>query len=249
VAGSLWTFCCGARANPVEVGVRLVAMQLQVGRNQDADSWPQRQPPRRSVAGNQTRMPCSSRQRASSDSHRMLEQILARNHRNRPRRCSARPRPATSTPSTSPPNTLAEPEVVANLDQSPDLVRSGLTREPAWPTLRDHQVLLVMKVLGGPDGYNGRPLDEAHAHLDIDRSAAAGADPVTELLNAAATRELTSAGVSGIPAPSAPGRCRGCWEVCHRGGIEGITAVTSPPSQGVIVLTLQAPLSSDPRSR
>jgi hypothetical protein len=66
----------------------------------------------------------------------------------------------------------AEPEVVANLDQSPDLVRSGLTKEPAWPTLRDHQVLLVMKVLGGPDGYNGRPLDEAHAHLDIDRSAA-----------------------------------------------------------------------------
>src|SRR5215208_4944168 len=41
----------------------------------------------------------------------------------------------------------------------------GLTDEPAWPTLRGHLLML----------------------------AAAGADPVTELLYAAATRDLTSA--------------------------------------------------------
>jgi hemoglobin len=34
--------------------------------------------------------------------------------------------------------------------------------------LKRHQVLLVTKVLGGPDNYNGRPLDEAHQGLGID---------------------------------------------------------------------------------
>jgi hemoglobin len=34
--------------------------------------------------------------------------------------------------------------------------------------LKRHQVLLVTKVLGGPDNYNGRPLDEAHEGLGID---------------------------------------------------------------------------------
>jgi hemoglobin len=35
--------------------------------------------------------------------------------------------------------------------------------------LKRHQVLLVTRVLGGPDNYNGRPLDEAHEGLGIDR--------------------------------------------------------------------------------
>jgi hemoglobin len=35
------------------------------------------------------------------------------------------------------------------------------------PTLKRHQVLLVTKVLGGPDNYTGRPLDEAHDGLGI----------------------------------------------------------------------------------
>jgi hemoglobin len=35
------------------------------------------------------------------------------------------------------------------------------------PTLKRHQVLLVTKVLGGPDNYGGRPLDEAHDGLGI----------------------------------------------------------------------------------
>jgi hemoglobin len=33
--------------------------------------------------------------------------------------------------------------------------------------LKRHQVLLVTKVLGGPDNYNGRSLDEAHDGLGI----------------------------------------------------------------------------------
>jgi AAA domain len=60
---------------------------------------------------------------------------------------------------------LAGPEVVANLDGSADRLLSGLTGEPAWPTLRGHLLLL----------------------------AAAGADPVAELFSAAASRDLTSA--------------------------------------------------------
>jgi hypothetical protein len=60
---------------------------------------------------------------------------------------------------------LAGPQVVANLDRSAERLLSGLTGEPAWPTLRGHLLLL----------------------------AAAGDNPVAELLNAAATRDLTSA--------------------------------------------------------
>jgi hypothetical protein len=61
---------------------------------------------------------------------------------------------------------LAGPQVAANLDGSAERLLSGLTGEPAWPTLRGHLLLL----------------------------AAAGADPVAELLSAAAARDLTSAG-------------------------------------------------------
>jgi hypothetical protein len=60
---------------------------------------------------------------------------------------------------------LAGPQAVADLDQNADRMLDGLTDEPAWPTLRGHLLLL----------------------------AAAGADPVTELFYAAATRDLTSA--------------------------------------------------------
>jgi hypothetical protein len=60
---------------------------------------------------------------------------------------------------------LAGPQVVANLDRSADRVLCGLTGEPAWATLRGDLLLL----------------------------AAACADPVAELLAAAAARDLTSA--------------------------------------------------------
>ena len=60
---------------------------------------------------------------------------------------------------------LAGPQLVANLDQNADRMLNRLTDEPAWPTLRGHLLLL----------------------------AAAGADPVSELLYAATTRDLTSA--------------------------------------------------------
>jgi conjugative relaxase-like TrwC/TraI family protein len=58
---------------------------------------------------------------------------------------------------------LAGPKVVANLEQSAERVFGRLTSEPAWPTVRG-QILL----------------------------AAAGADPVTDPLSAAAARDLIS---------------------------------------------------------
>jgi conjugative relaxase-like TrwC/TraI family protein len=60
---------------------------------------------------------------------------------------------------------LAGPQAVANLDRSADRLLSGLTEEPAWPTLRGHLLLL----------------------------AAAGTDPVAQLLTAATQWELASA--------------------------------------------------------
>lgn len=35
------------------------------------------------------------------------------------------------------------------------------------PTLKRHQTLMITGILGGPDRYDGRPLDEAHAPLGI----------------------------------------------------------------------------------
>ena len=61
---------------------------------------------------------------------------------------------------------LARPQVVANLDGSAERLLSGLTGEPAWPSLRVHPMLL----------------------------AAAGADPVAELFTAAALQDPMSAG-------------------------------------------------------
>jgi hypothetical protein len=60
---------------------------------------------------------------------------------------------------------VAGQQVVAALDHSADRLLDGLTGEPAWPTLRGHLLLL----------------------------AAAGADPVSELLTAVALWDLTSA--------------------------------------------------------
>lgn len=36
------------------------------------------------------------------------------------------------------------------------------------PVQKRHMVLMLTKVLGGPDEYTGRPLDEAHQPLGID---------------------------------------------------------------------------------
>jgi hemoglobin len=38
------------------------------------------------------------------------------------------------------------------------------------PTLKRHQTLMIATILGGPDVYDGRPLDEAHAPLGISDS-------------------------------------------------------------------------------
>ena len=93
---------------------------------------------------------------------------------------------------------LTGPQVAASLDQSADHLLKGLTREPAWPTLRGHLLLL----------------------------AAAGADPVAELLTAAAAagpdaapmiRPLSSTRGSTTSTRSPPGgRCRGCRAFPHR---------------------------------
>src|SRR5690606_24394783 len=40
-------------------------------------------------------------------------------------------------------------------------------------TLKRHQVLMLVKVLGGPDRYQGRDLHSAHAHLHISAEARA----------------------------------------------------------------------------
>jgi len=38
------------------------------------------------------------------------------------------------------------------------------------PTLKRHQVLMITTILGGPNEYDGRALDEAHAPLNITES-------------------------------------------------------------------------------
>jgi hemoglobin len=40
-------------------------------------------------------------------------------------------------------------------------------RDVSLPTLKRHQTLMITSILGGPDRYDGRPLDEAHAPLGI----------------------------------------------------------------------------------
>jgi len=74
----------------------------------------------------------------------------------------------------------------------------GLTDEPAWPTLRGHLLLL----------------------------AAAGADPVTELFYAAATRDLTSADDQAAVIDS---RIHEMNEVAG-GGAAGVAGWHSPPA-------------------
>jgi conjugative relaxase-like TrwC/TraI family protein len=48
---------------------------------------------------------------------------------------------------------LAGPQVVANLDRSADRLLNGLTREPAWPTLRGHLLLLAAAGLSVAELY------------------------------------------------------------------------------------------------
>lgn len=39
--------------------------------------------------------------------------------------------------------------------------------EVSLPTLKRHQTLMITTILGGPNQYDGRPLDEAHSPLGI----------------------------------------------------------------------------------
>lgn len=43
-------------------------------------------------------------------------------------------------------------------------------KDVSLPVLKRHQALMVTSILGGPDRYDGRPLDQAHAPLCISHS-------------------------------------------------------------------------------
>ena len=55
------------------------------------------------------------------------------------------------------------------IDQTPALAR--YFEHVKMPALIGHQTKFLCKVLGGPDNYEGRDLERAHKHLDIDGEA------------------------------------------------------------------------------
>jgi hypothetical protein len=88
--------------------------------------------------------------------------------------------------------------VAATLDRAAERLLSGLTGEPAWPTLRGHLLLL----------------------------AAAGADPVAELLTAAACR------------PSSMNRC-GDHGTCELASWKALKLSGSPYKIGYLPVTVR----------
>lgn len=68
--------------------------------------------------------------------------------------------------------------------------------------LKRHQVLLVTKVLGGPDNYTGRPLDEAHDGLGIthDDFAAVGSHLAGAMKAAGVPDDIVMRAVAAVSA-------------------------------------------------
>ena len=68
--------------------------------------------------------------------------------------------------------------------------------------LKRHQVLLVTKLLGGPDNYTGRPLDEAHDGLGIthDHLAAVVSHFAAAMKAAGAADDIVLRAVAGVAA-------------------------------------------------
>jgi hemoglobin len=68
--------------------------------------------------------------------------------------------------------------------------------------LKRHQVLLVTKLLGGPDNYTGRPLDEAHDGLGIthDDLAAVISHLAAAMKAAGAADDIVLRAVAGVAA-------------------------------------------------
>jgi hemoglobin len=71
--------------------------------------------------------------------------------------------------------------------------------------LKRHQVLLVTKLLGGPDNYTCRPLDEAHDGLGIthDDLAAVVSHFAAAMKAAGAADDIVLRAVRGLP-PTSP---------------------------------------------
>ena len=70
--------------------------------------------------------------------------------------------------------------------------------------LKRHQVLLVTKLLGGPDNYTGRPLDEAHDGLGITHDdLAAVISHLAAAMKAGAADDIVLRAVAGLP-PTSP---------------------------------------------
>ena len=68
--------------------------------------------------------------------------------------------------------------------------------------LKRHQVLLVTQVLGGPDRYDGRPLDEAHEDLDIDHDdfARVAAHLTAAMRDAGAPEDIIMRAIAAVAA-------------------------------------------------
>ena len=68
--------------------------------------------------------------------------------------------------------------------------------------LKRHQVLLVTKLLGGPDNYTGRPLDKAHDGLGIthDDLAAVVSHFAAAMKAAGAADDIVLRAVAGVAA-------------------------------------------------
>jgi hemoglobin len=74
--------------------------------------------------------------------------------------------------------------------------------EVDFARLKRHQVLLVTKVLGGPDNYTGRPLDAAHDGLGIthDDFAAVVSHLAAAMKAAGAADDIVLRAVAGVAA-------------------------------------------------
>ncbi|HET9021646.1 MAG TPA: group 1 truncated hemoglobin [Ornithinibacter sp.] len=67
------------------------------------------------------------------------------------------------------------------------------------PRLKRHMVLMLTSVLGGPDDYDGRPLDEAHQPLGItDEDYARVGEHLMAILAEAGAPEDVQGDVAGV---------------------------------------------------
>ena len=70
------------------------------------------------------------------------------------------------------------------------------------PRLKRHQVLLVTQVLGGPNSYDGRQLDEAHEGLGVDHDdfAAVAGHLTSAMRDAGVPDDIVMRAIAGVAA-------------------------------------------------